>query len=433
MQCHLLSFEGPDAYAEAGGLASRIHGLSDALVGAGFETHLWFVGDPHLAGYEVRGALHLHRWCQWISRYHPAGVYDGEEGKRADYAASLPPFLVDRFLRPAIERGEQVLVMAEEWHTVDALLHLDWLLQSAALRQKVALLWNANNTFGFQRIDWQRLRNSAMITTVSRYMKGLMQGFGVEPIVISNGLPKEAYVLPRRRSVDGLRSRLAGRSIFTKVARWDPAKRWEQALKIVKAAKDCGWRPLLIARGGQEPYRGQVRRLADDMKLKWSDRALSCAHENSLLDACSDLEHIDILSLATPIDASVRALLFAGSDAVLANSAHEPFGLVGLEAMAAEGVACIGNTGEDYAIPGYNALVIDSADPREFINLFRALKADRARERALRRAARRTAQQYAWPKILERVTLPKINVLTRPQLVLADIPLFPNAETASVA
>ena len=76
-QFHILSFEGPDGYARAGGIASRITGLSEALAEAGFETHLWFVGDPHLPGHENRGPLSLHRWCQWISHYHPAGVYDG--------------------------------------------------------------------------------------------------------------------------------------------------------------------------------------------------------------------------------------------------------------------------------------------------------------------------------------------------------------------
>ena len=77
-QFHILSFEGPDGYARAGGIASRISGLSQALAAAGFETHLWFVGDPQLAGHENRGQLWWHRWCQWISHYHPAGVYDAE-------------------------------------------------------------------------------------------------------------------------------------------------------------------------------------------------------------------------------------------------------------------------------------------------------------------------------------------------------------------
>ena len=73
-QFHILSFEGPDGYAPAGGIASRIAGLSEALAGARFETHLWFVGDPNLPGHENRGKLWLHRWCQWISQYQPAGV-----------------------------------------------------------------------------------------------------------------------------------------------------------------------------------------------------------------------------------------------------------------------------------------------------------------------------------------------------------------------
>src|SRR5262245_10980403 len=74
-QFHVLSFEGPDAYARAGGIASRITGLVQALAESDFETHLWFVGDPNLPGHERHDQLWLHRWCQWISHYHPTGVY----------------------------------------------------------------------------------------------------------------------------------------------------------------------------------------------------------------------------------------------------------------------------------------------------------------------------------------------------------------------
>ncbi len=54
-QFHILTFEGPDAYARAGGLATRVDGLAQTLAGLGFETHLWFVGDPDLPGHETRG------------------------------------------------------------------------------------------------------------------------------------------------------------------------------------------------------------------------------------------------------------------------------------------------------------------------------------------------------------------------------------------
>ena len=95
-QFHVLSFEGPDPYSRAGGIATRVTGLVEALAGTGHRTHLWFVGDPDLPGHEQQGLLGMHRWCQWISRHHPAGVYDGEDTKCADYSASLPPFLMQQ-------------------------------------------------------------------------------------------------------------------------------------------------------------------------------------------------------------------------------------------------------------------------------------------------------------------------------------------------
>jgi hypothetical protein len=118
IQFHLLSFEGPDAYARAGGIATRVSGLAQALAEADFDTHLWFIGDPALPGHETQESLHLHRWFQWISRYHPASVYDGEEGKRLDYAGSLPPFLLREMLWSRLQQGGGAVILAEEWHTV---------------------------------------------------------------------------------------------------------------------------------------------------------------------------------------------------------------------------------------------------------------------------------------------------------------------------
>jgi len=159
---HILSFEGPDEYARAGGIASRITSLTETLAQEGYNSHLWFIGDPNRPGHEKKGRLNLHRWCQWISSYHPGGVYDGEDGKQNDYASSLPPILVREYLEPQLEDPDRrAVVLAEEWHTVDAVLHLDALLKKSGLRDRVAILWNANNIFGFDRIDWQRLAEAA--------------------------------------------------------------------------------------------------------------------------------------------------------------------------------------------------------------------------------------------------------------------------------
>ena len=50
---------------------------------------------------------------------------------------------------------------------VDAVLHRDFLLRNARVRDRVKILWNANNAFSFDRIAWGRLASAAVITTVS--------------------------------------------------------------------------------------------------------------------------------------------------------------------------------------------------------------------------------------------------------------------------
>ena len=73
----------------------------------------------------------------------------------------------------------------------------------------------------------------------------------------------------------------------------------------------------------------------------------------------------DVVSLRFGVDESLAHAFYAAADAVLANSVSEPFGLVGLEAMAAGAVVVTGGTGEDYAVSGRNAVVLETLDPDE--------------------------------------------------------------------
>jgi glycosyltransferase involved in cell wall biosynthesis len=410
MQFHMLSFEGPDAYSRAGGLASRADGLVRALAGLGFETHLWFVGDPALPGHQSVGPLHLHRWAQWVSRHHPGGVYDGEWGKHEEYSRTLPPVLLEKALLPAVAQGEHVVVLAEEWHTVHAVLHLSWLLERARIRDRVTVLWNANNTFGFERIDWPRLKNAALITTVSRYMKHQMTPLGVEALVVPNGLPSEAFDPLPGAACAALRRQFKDRTVVVKVARWDPDKRWLSAVAIVAAMKRAGWRPLLLARGGAEPHGAEVLAAMAGHGLNRVDLSLRKAGVDGMVEMLRgiDTERVDVVNLCSHVDPFARRLLFRGSDAVLANSSHEPFGLVGLEAMAAGGIACTGCTGEDYALPGQNALVLETGEPSEFLGMFARLRDEPQRERAMRQAGRLTARRFSWHEVVQRVLLPRV-------------------------
>jgi glycosyltransferase involved in cell wall biosynthesis len=303
------------------------------------------------------------------------------------------------------------VVLAEEWQTADAVLHLDWLLRQEGMRERVSVLWNANNVFGFERIDWARLAEASVITTVSRYMKHSMWDVGVDPIVIPNGLSADAFLPPNRAGVAELQRCLRGRTVLAKVARFDPDKRWLGAVEIVGELKRAGHRPLLLARGGPEAHGHEVLAAAHALGLCVVDRHSAETGVAGLLGRLEGTESADIVNLQAPVDPESRRVLFRGADVVLANSGHEPFGLVGLETMAAGGIVCTGFTGEDYAVPGRNALVLRTSDPCEFVGLFRRLRAHPASAKSIRRAGRATAKQYAWPEIIERLLLPRVDLL----------------------
>jgi glycosyltransferase involved in cell wall biosynthesis len=314
---------------------------------------------------------------------------------------------------PQIRAGGRIVVLAEEWQTTDALLHLDWLLRCSGVRERASMMWNANNTFGFERLNWERLSDAATITTVSRYMKHRMRHQGVDALVIPNGLPSDAFDPPDPTAVGKLRRRFRDRTVLTKMARWDPDKRWMTAIQIVGEMKRLDWRPLLIARGGSEPYGYQVLDFARALGLRVVERHWASDSIEGMLDALQGADHADVVSLSSYVNPESRRVLFRSSAAVLANSGHEPFGLVGLEAMAAGGVACTGCSGEDYAIPGQNALVLETEDPNEFVRLFQGLRSDPGQLRAIRHAGRSTARRYTWPQIVQRVVLPRIDLLQK--------------------
>ena len=97
---------------------------------------------------------------------------------------------------------------------------------------------------------------------------------------------------------------------------------------------------------------------------------------------------------------SLARTLCAAADGVLANSVSEPFGLVGLEAMTAGGVVYTGGTGEDYAVSGRNAVVLETLDPGEIADRSDDLASHPERSARLRRAARATARAYTWDRVV---------------------------------
>jgi glycosyltransferase involved in cell wall biosynthesis len=122
---------------------------------------------------------------------------------------------------------------------------------------------------------------------------------------------------------------------------------------------------------------------------------------SGIVAALSETDGASVVNLGRFLPDAVIAEINAAVTAVLANSGHEPFGLVGLEAMAAGGVAMVGSTGEEYARPYGNAVVIETDDPAEVASALRGLVEQPALTKRLRQAARRDAADFAWPLVID--------------------------------
>jgi len=403
----LLSFEGPDPYSQAGGLGTRMNNLAEALAGLGFETHLFFIGDPELPGEErlVNGKYILHRWCQWISRYHPNGVYDGEDNKVNDYSGSVPRFVVDNIARRAAGENKTLVVMAEEWHTAESLCYLSDLLNWHGLRRNAVMLWNANNTMSFHRINWGRLTYISRITAVSKFMKQIMAGIGIEAVVIPNGIPARMLKPLDAGYLQQLKQALADRGAglnALKIGRFDPAKRWTMATEAVARLKQRGTRATFIVRGGLEPHGAEVLGLAGRLGLSVADvtsphRRPTVAQSIELL---ANAPRADVLNLKFFLPEEFVLLLYGAVDCVFANSGFEPFGLVGLEVMASGGLAFTGATGEDYVVPFVNAITVETNDPNEIVAYLQYLNDNPKVIDSIKAEAYKTAAQFTWDVVI---------------------------------
>ncbi|MBV8749661.1 MAG: glycosyltransferase family 4 protein [Candidatus Eremiobacteraeota bacterium] len=400
-QVAILSFEGPDRYASIGGLGTRVTQLARALGAAGHDVQLLFVGDPHAKPIEESDpGVTLRRWSQWISAQYPRNAYDGEAGKVHDWEVSLPPWIIDELLAPAQARGERVLVICEEWQTANVAIAIDRLARERGLRPDLTLLWNANNTYGFDRIHWPTLTRAAAITAVSKYMKFELSQWGVHALVVPNGIDGALLSGADPERTAALRAAFGDRKTCVKVGRFDPDKNWLQAIDALADVRAGGIDARLIVRGGREPYGDVVFGRARERQLG----VARLEYEGSdWRELAQRLSYVDtpVVHVRAFLEEATLFALYAAADVVLANSGKEPFGLVGLEVMAAGGVTVCGATGEEYADPFVNALVCDTADGRELATYLRALFADPALADELRRNGAETAARYTWHNVLE--------------------------------
>ena len=397
----LVAFEGPDRYSFVGGLATRMIDLADALVDRGHFVHHLFVGDPKLPAREARaeGRLVLERWSQWISAYHPRDVYDGEDGKWRDFSRTVPAHLADVVAASAAD-GRRSVLLFEDWQTPDAAIATSAIL-NVRMPGAAAILWNANNTYGFGSIDFSLLRLAASITTVSRFMRAEMSAVGIDAAVLPNGIAERFLKPLPPTEARPLREAFGDRPTFVKVARFDPDKRWLWAIDAIAFMRDAGARPRLLMRGSRNPYGDVVGARIRARGLSIERVALPTEAATRDLAAVVAASTAEILFLDYFVPERTLRAMYQAADGVLANSEKEPFGLVGLEVMASGGLAYVGRTGEDYAVPFGNAVVMQSDDPRELLATHATLGTRPEVLRAIRADGRATAKRFAWPRVLD--------------------------------
>ena len=119
------------------------------------------------------------------------------------------------------------------------------------------------------------------------------------------------------------------------------------------------------------------------------------------LEAIHAVEPAEVYNLCFRMPQSMLHVFYAAADFVLANSKHEPFGLVGLEAMAAGGVVFTGPTGETYSAHGEGAIAHDTELPGELVMNVESLRDHPEKAQAIRQAAPIVAARYTWENVIE--------------------------------
>ena len=188
----------------------------------------------------------------------------------------------------------------------------------------------------------------------------------------------------------------------------------------------------MVIRGGIEPHGLEVLANARAQGLTVVDVRLPRDLDEAI-DALAGAPPADVYNQASFMSDELISLFYAGADAVLANSGHEPFGLVGLEVMAAGGVAFVGSTGEDYAVPYLNSVVLDTDDPSEISIALDFLRTHPEVVARMRTDAQETARSFSWENVIVDSLLGKLEYVALRQLVNPPAAGTPTAEPPAAA
>jgi glycosyltransferase involved in cell wall biosynthesis len=206
---------------------------------------------------------------------------------------------------------------------------------------------------------------------------------------LANGVNPEAFEHGDRNGIRRELGFAADDFVFACISRIDPQK--GQRVLVEALAKLAASEPrakLLLAGPATDPtYREDLEAAVDRLGLRESVRMLG----------------------AVEAESARHAGLLAASDAFVLPSRHEPFGIVVLEAWAADKPVIVAEVGglRRLVAPGSDGLFFDSGDVGGLAERMAALIADPAMARSLAEAGRaKVLAEFTWKKVagdLERI------------------------------
>ncbi len=374
MRIIMLSWEYPPK--TVGGIAPHVYDLTSSLASLGEEVYLITCGEPGIPEYERVNGVEVHR-------VNP-------------YQVSSPDFVtwVAQLNVAMLERAVPLLNELEGAHLIHA--H-DWLVAYAARALKHAyrlpLIATIHATeygrnYGLHNntqrhisdVEWWLCYESWRIICCSRYMKNEVRYVFQVPEdkirVIPNGVDPGRFAF-RKQGVSRDFYAAADEQIVFYVGRLVREKGVQVLLDAVpKILAHCPKTKFIIA--GKGPYEGELRQQAN--RLGIAQRVYFTGY----------------------IDDGERNSLYGWADAAVFPSLYEPFGIVALEAMAAQTPVVVSDTGGlgeivEHGVDGLKAYPGNSNSLADMIIWL--LKDSLLRERLRANAFRNIQKKFNWRQI----------------------------------
>lgn len=376
MRVAMLSWEYPPK--SVGGLAQHVYDLTGALSGHGVEVHLFTMGEPGIPDYERVKGVHVYRvtpysvsssdFTTWVSQFNVA--------------------ILERAVPVMNENGQ------ENWNIVHA--H-DWLVAYAARALKHAFrlplvatihATEYGRNYGLHNetqrhisdVEWWLGYEAWRIICCSHYMEGEIKFIFQIPddklTVIPNGVAPQNY-LQKNNTLTRDNYAASGEKIVFYVGRLVREKGVQVLLDAVPMvlAKMPNTKFIIAGKGPHlKELQNQAARTGIDKQVYFTGY----------------------------IDDYTRNSLYGWSEVAVFPSLYEPFGIVALEAMAAQTPVVVSDAGglSEIVVHNYDGMKAYPGNPRSLAdNILAVLGNPRLAMQLRQNGCRKVKQQFNWRDI----------------------------------